>query len=96
MKLRINKLVPPPPPATYDLTGLSQEQMALIFALVGACCEAVADEVLKASGLPVTNNVVKDLYNQMGEYRELTKGNGATYVVKVTTQDDYRRLLYKE
>lgn len=96
MKLTINNIPPPPPPpATYDLIGLDQREMAIIAALIGANCGAVTDEILKAAGLPTGGDVNKGLYDQLAEYRKLTKGNLASYEVKIMTKQNYEELLYR-
>lgn len=95
MKVIINPVrTPPPPPATYDLIGLSPAEMAIITALLGSSTQAAASAILKAAGLPNEDKVSEQLYNSV--CATAFSKNMAGYEVKVILRDEYNRLLYRD
>lgn len=96
MKLEIRQLPAPPPPAVYSLLNLDAHEMAIIYALIGANCGSVSNEILKEAGLPPDKDVNRRLFNQLSAYRDSVKGASGCYAVKVITQEHYRELTLKD
>ncbi len=92
MNLVINEVPQPRPPATYDLIGLSEEEMAVIYALIGALTSAAERAIIAAAG---HRNVDAgdNLFNSFREYGKKVQGKDLPRQVAVLTNEHFQELM---